>query len=1655
MGFSLKNLLRQAVAQANPLDHGQTASTVAKQAPVFTPASGPARPPERQPSAPARPPQKPAFSPLINSVAHGAVDIAKSPFESTTRVLGNANFDAGRVAAGIITGNDVARDNAVKDFKADYAPAVETGRQFVTRPIAQIAATASQPNLENNTSFHPGNRVEKFLLGDKPVQSVQAGVRSNYQAHPDLPMPQRIALSAGYAAGQVANDAPIVGAAAKGVKAVTTPITKLVPPVTKSLTPLNEAGFIGGSKAQGFKQAEEKGKSFTGPEGKKQFEISDQGMKSLPELKHRGRQTIETTLSGVIDHPKLFENYPKLADMPVTLQGGMAKMHGGGYSRSQNRIVINKNWSLANKEKAILHEAQHAGQHLEGFQGGGGYSKVANITADRINKMPKDTLRNHSRIRELDRTRTATLKEIKERYGGYIYNKDHTITGVSDPKAKPLVDTYHKQLDKLVEETKKPTREYIQHQAYEDILGENVARTVVNRRKLTDSERKALPFYNVANMDANPVNAILHGKEVGGKREYAPIDNLTKKRIMNLQQGGYDGIQQSARTQGTPKARGSSSQAKASEKATLSKKQVAPTKLVDNQSPSQAVSGEVVPKPPQPTLSSDIAGQARTSAKYTPTTKLVAPSVSKTVETRPISGQTPSTLVPNNTIIPVGNKERGLTRSVKNSPEVSGDTRKLVSGNYKPSSHADISAKADELARGDLRTATKQVDSELAKKTGSLSDQEVANAISVAKAHDANGSFEQAQGIYDRLAEHGTAGGQQISAFRLLSNRTPEGLKFGAFRALKKAGVELDKDGQKELGTLIDKVRATPIGTPERDMAIHDMVRFVQKNIPSQSADKAINIWRAGLLTSPVTTGGNILGNTTEAVTRNIWSQPVAVAADKALSLFTGKRTKTLAGGQSQGAKKGVDKAKTYLKTGFDERNPASKYEAKNVNYNNKFVDTYVNSVYRWMGGQDQPFYYGAHSQATRDLARADGINQGLKGDALKSYIKQAETSTNWKPQTFKSKSNAETAARYAVYQNETGLGKAAMGAKKPLGAVGDFLIPFSQVPASVAMRIIDRTPIGIAKEIAQQATKGTFDQRALAESIGNGTFGPSVIFAGYALAKSKSVTGGYPTDPKEKELWKSQGKQANSVKVGNRWYSLNYMQPFGTLLAVGAQMHKDKEDGKSPAESVGTAVATAAKSVENQSFLQGINGILSAVNDPQRSATQYVTNTASSIVPNFIRTTARATDPLQRDAKGVVQGVQSAIPGLRQGLSPKQDMFGGNLDRNDNTVSTLINPFRTSKVKGDSVVSELQRLQDTDNGIIPTQFNKTSISGQKLTDKQVKELQNSVGTKVHAEWGNIMSDPRYKALPDDEKATVLKKASDAINGAGKADFLAQNNLITDKLKLTKNTKTVLEGGTPDYFATSTAKDGKYTHWTAKEPLSDDRYKSYTSKSGKWTSHIKQAAEKHGLDADAVLAVAAVEGLGGGVGDGGHAFGPFQLNDAGGVISGRFKSSEEAKAFAESPEGIEFAMERIAQVAKGKKGQAAIEAIVHEFERPADPHSEVARALEVYGRVDPYTKFASISSSGGSTKGKSSGGRKSGGKTAKGKKSSGTSKSDLSKYSLYGTTHARTSQNRTLHSMLSKAMYSKGSKKSLSAKKVSTKKYTPKKGTIKRGNSIA
>lgn len=131
-------------------------------------------------------------------------------------------------------------------------------------------------------------------------------------------------------------------------------------------------------------------------------------------------------------------------------------------------------------------------------------------------------------------------------------------------------------------------------------------------------------------------------------------------------------------------------------------------------------------------------------------------------------------------------------------------------------------------------------------------------------------------------------------------------------------------------------------------------------------------------------------------------------------------------------------------------------------------------------------------------------------------------------------------------------------------------------------------------------------------------------------------------------------------------------------------------------------------------------------------------------------------------------------------------------------------------------------------------------------------------------------------------------------------------------------------------------------------------------------AYISAKAKALGLDPQAVLAVAATEGgsLPAAVGDNGTSFGPWQLH-AGGALPADIwaKGATYSRQWADSPAGIDYALNGINKVAHGLRGQQAVSSIVSGFERPANPEAEIERAISIYNSGGgPRTTGSSVTS---------------------------------------------------------------------------------------------
>lgn len=122
-----------------------------------------------------------------------------------------------------------------------------------------------------------------------------------------------------------------------------------------------------------------------------------------------------------------------------------------------------------------------------------------------------------------------------------------------------------------------------------------------------------------------------------------------------------------------------------------------------------------------------------------------------------------------------------------------------------------------------------------------------------------------------------------------------------------------------------------------------------------------------------------------------------------------------------------------------------------------------------------------------------------------------------------------------------------------------------------------------------------------------------------------------------------------------------------------------------------------------------------------------------------------------------------------------------------------------------------------------------------------------------------------------------------------------------------------------------------------------------------FNNYVYQTAPHYGVDPAASLSVSAMEGAGGGIGDNGTSFGPWQLHAGGAlpmsVYHGPYSAATQSWAW--SSAGVNYVLHEQGQLCHGLVGYSAVKCIAYRFERSANPAAETAGAWARYHYFHP------------------------------------------------------------------------------------------------------
>lgn len=544
--------------------------------------------------------------------------------------------------------------------------------------------------------------------------------------------------------------------------------------------------------------------------------------------------------------------------------------------------------------------------------------------------------------------------------------------------------------------------------------------------------------------------------------------------------------------------------------------------------------------------------------------------------------------------------------------------------------------------------------------------------------------------LLGRMIRERSRAGRDLNNLRILAESTDDPV-FWLARAKQQLGDRpLTDETRAELLALLNAGNKAGLAKKVADLR--------QRSV----ADKLLTLWKAGMLTAPTTHIANVTGNALMQGLEVAKDVPAALA-DAMLATVTGRRTKGGPGWHTaqaswRGARRGVREAVQVARHGAV-ADHLGKYDVRSeVSFNNVVLDFYTRAVFRGLGAQDRLFRGIALERSLEEQARVLAKEEGLRGRAFKDRVRQLRENPSDQMAL-----QAAADAELATFQDNSIVSQAASGLRRPLGPVGEVILPFVRTPGNVAARAAEYSPLGAAAAAAEllvKATRGQVDakvQRRVAERLGRSATGTTAILVGYYLASQGKLLAGRPTpNTAEANQFDLEGKQGNSVRVGEEWRQVQRFSPVGNLLLLGGHLYEAQHDPESTLATIGVRSVTAlGQTVYEQSFLRGMDDLTGALRDERGGAKRYAEGLAGSVIPAAVGRLAQGMDPVVRDVDGPRERIMSRVPGLSDELPARVDQFGREVRREGGIPRALLDPTaaRRDRTLDDPVVAELARV--------------------------------------------------------------------------------------------------------------------------------------------------------------------------------------------------------------------------------------------------------------------------------------------------------------------------------------------------------------------------
>lgn len=535
----------------------------------------------------------------------------------------------------------------------------------------------------------------------------------------------------------------------------------------------------------------------------------------------------------------------------------------------------------------------------------------------------------------------------------------------------------------------------------------------------------------------------------------------------------------------------------------------------------------------------------------------------------------------------------------------------------------------------------------------------------------------------------------------------------------------------------------------------------------------------ASMLSATSTHLTNAMGNAI-MLGLDVGLKPLSVGFDIAASAVTGgPRTRYMAEipqqirGMLEGVQAGEKDAAVEMRTGIRPSEAAKLDQVRSgFNSGNQTVDMAVEAPLRLLGAADSIFRGSARGGQVRALATRQAIQEGLlAGAARDARINEIVANITDFPELVAS---AEKGAARVVLQEFRGevAPLASRRGSGPAQFVQALFLPFVKTPYNIAAQGIGMTPAGFAGAIkaARNGNRGEAADRAA-----RALFGTAVMGVAGGLGINGFLTGPMPDDEATRSTLPP-GWQPWALRIpregGAMYIRYQNLGPVGVPIAIAAVMTEAARQGR-PFD-IGRAVAGFGRYMVDQTFLQGLDNVIKAIEEPDRYAENLTEGLASSYMPYgaLQRQIERAMGMAPRDPHGAVEALQATFLPTAEQVQPRTTSLGEPMPQGQSGAAAFVSPLRYEFEQDEPT---LRLLRENGVGVPPVPKSLDVPKGRiDLTQQERDALKRARGEAIAAAIGPEVESPRFGLLVPEARVKRLTELRDRATQRANVQFLRQ-----------------------------------------------------------------------------------------------------------------------------------------------------------------------------------------------------------------------------------------------------------------------------------------